>query len=138
MLGRSIHDPLGVESKARCAEGLGLLPCRTVLGVDKTTIVRHGTTTNRTPLSGYEIHMGTTTVEEDLPPFAVFDGGETDGIRTARVIGTYLHGVFEHPDVCAEVFGIDRIDEPSKTHQWDRLADWFGAHVRDRAALGVV
>jgi adenosylcobyric acid synthase len=138
MLGRSIHDPLGVESKARCAEGLGLLPCRTVLGVDKTTIVRHGTTTNRTPLSGYEIHMGNTTVEEDLPPFAVFDGGETDGIRTARVIGTYLHGVFEHPDVCAEVFGIDRIDEPSKTHQWDRLADWFGAHVRDRAALGVV
>jgi adenosylcobyric acid synthase len=138
MLGRSIHDPLGIESNVRVARGLDLLPCRTVLGAEKTTVVRHGMTTTGIPLSGYEIHMGTTTIEENLPPFAVFDGGETDGVRTDRVIGTYLHGAFEHPDVCADIFGVDPIDEPSKVDQYARLADWFEAHLRDRAALGLL
>jgi len=138
MLGRSIHDPLGVESNGRFVEGLDLLPCQTTLGPEKTTVVRHGVTTNGTPLSAYEIHMGTTTIEERLPPFAVFDGGETDGVRTDGLIGTYLHGAFEHPAVCADIFGIDLIDEPSKVDQYARLADWFEAHFRNRAALGVV
>jgi adenosylcobyric acid synthase len=95
-------------------------------------------TTNRTPLSGYEIHMGTTTTEENLPAFAMFEGGQTDGIRTDGVIGTYLHGAFEHPDVCAEIFGIRPSDEPSKADHYARLADWFDAHLRNRAALGVL
>jgi adenosylcobyric acid synthase len=138
MLGQSIHDPLGIESNIPFARGLDLLPCRTVLGAEKTTVVRHGMTTNGTPLSGYEIHMGTTTIDGNAPPFAVFDAGGTDGIRTGRVIGTYLHGVFEHPQVCAEIFGIDHREEPSKGDGYERLADWFDAHLRDRAALGVV
>jgi len=138
MLGRSIHDPFGVESNVRFAPGLDLLPCRTVLGAEKTTVVRHGMTTNQTPLSGYEIHMGTTTTEENLPAFAMFEGGQTDGIRTDGVIGTYLHGAFEHPDVCAEIFGIRPSDEPSKADHYARLADWFDAHLRNRAALGVL
>jgi adenosylcobyric acid synthase len=138
MLGRSIHDPLGVESSVRFAEGLDLLPCRTVLGAEKTTVVRQGVTTTGIPLSGYEIHMGTTTIDAELPPFAVFEGGATDGVRTDRVIGTYLHGAFEHPAVCQDIFGIDPIDEPSKADQYERLADWFDSHLRDRAALGLV
>ena len=138
MLGRSIHDPLGVESDIQVTQGLDLLPCRTVLGPEKTTVVRHGMTVNRTRLSGYEIHMGTTTIEERLPVFATFDDGGTDGVRTAGVIGTYLHGALEHPAVCAEIFGIDADDEPSKADHYGRLADWFEAHLRDRAVLGVV
>ena len=138
MLGQSVCDPLGVESSVRFAPGLDLLPCRTVLGAEKTTVVRHGMTTNRTPVSAYEIHMGTTTFEEHLPAFAVLDGGETEGVRTRGVIGTYLHGAFEHPEVCAEVFGIHSTDEPSKADQYARLADWFAAHLRDHAALGLV
>jgi cobyric acid synthase len=94
-------------------------------------------TTNRTPLSGYEIHMGTTTIEEHVPAFATLEDGATDGIRTDRVIGTYLHGALEHPAVCGEIFGINPIDEPSRADQYARLADWFEAHLRDRAALGI-
>jgi adenosylcobyric acid synthase len=95
-------------------------------------------TTKGTPLSAYEIHVGTTTIEEHLPPFAVFDRGEADGVRTDGVIGTYLHGAFEDPAVCADIFGIDLIEEPLKVDQYARLADWFEAHLRNRAALGVV
>lgn len=138
MLGRSIHDPLGIESDARCAHGLDLLPCRTVLAAEKTTRVRHGKTTHGTPVSGYEIHMGTTTLEEELPPFAALEDGERDGVRTRRVIGTYLHGVFEHPAVCAEVFGVSPAHVPAKAEQYARLADWFGRHVRDCRSLGVL
>ncbi len=136
MLGRSIHDPLGIESDIPAAPGLDLLSCRTELGAEKTTVVRHGMTANRTPFSGYEIHMGVTTMEDQLPAFATFDDGGTDGIRADRVIGTYLHGALEHPGVCAEIFGVDPREEPSKADQYARLAEWFEAHLRDRAALG--
>jgi adenosylcobyric acid synthase len=138
MLGRSTHDPLGVESDVRSAQGLGLLPCRTTLTAEKTTVVRHGTTTTGIPVSGYEIHMGTTAIEGALPVFARFSDGSEDGVRLPRVIGTYLHGAFEHPDVCADVFGIAPAQHPDKAAQYDRLADWFEEHVRQPSVLGLM
>jgi len=138
MLGRSIHDPLGVESDVRSAPGLDLLPCRTVLAPDKTTALRYGATARGTRLSGYEIHMGRTTSEQQLPPFVRFENGDTDGVRTNGIIGTYLHGAFEHPAVCAEIFGVEPTREPAKTEQYTRLADWFARHVRNQSLLGVV
>jgi adenosylcobyric acid synthase len=138
MLGRSIHDPLGVESDVRFSAGLDLLPCTTVLAAEKTTAVRHGTTSKGTALSGYEIHMGVTTVDEALTPFARFEDGVTDGIRAAGLIGTYLHGVFDSPDVCAEIFGFEPPPVPSKAEQYREMADWFAQHVRNWPALGVV
>jgi adenosylcobyric acid synthase len=138
ILGRSIRDPLGVESDVRFAPGLDLLPCQTVLGAVKTTVARSGKTVNGTPFCGYEIHMGATTHDQDLSPFAVFDSGETDGVRLNRVIGTYLHGVFEHPEVCCEVFGVEPTREPTKAEHYDRLADWFERHLRDRSPLALI
>jgi len=76
MLGLAIEDPLGVENGglARAAEGLGLLPVRTVMREQKT--VRAGVGHDR----GYEIHMGET------------HGAEHD---EGRVWGTYMHGFFD-------------------------------------------
>jgi adenosylcobyric acid synthase len=122
----------------RFAPGLDLLPCKTVLTAEKTTVVRHGATTRGTTLSGYEIHMGKTTSEQQLPPFVRFENGDTDGVRTNGVIGTYLHGVFEHPAVCAEIFGVEAAPEPAKTEHYERLADWFARHVRNQSALGIL
>jgi cobyric acid synthase len=79
--------------------------------------------------------MGTTTHDATLPPFAVFDSGESEGARTDRLIGTYLHGVFEHSAVCAEVFGVDCAREPSKAEHYGRLAEWFATHLRCPAAM---
>lgn len=138
MLGRSIHDPLGVESDCRFAPGLDLLPCRTTLSADKTTVVRHGTTSTGIPVSGYEIHMGTTAVDAVVPPFARFHDGTEEGVRLPRLIGTHLHGAFEHRDVCADIFGVLPAEVPERSEQYARLADWFEQHVSHPSALGLM
>ena len=46
-------------------------------------------------MSGYEIHLGTTTGPDCVRPFAMI-GDAPDGAqsRDGRVIGTYIHGLF--------------------------------------------
>ena len=70
-------------------------------------------------------------------PFARLDDGGIDGACGAGVIGTYLHGALEHPEVCAEIFGIGAPSARSKAGQYQRLADWFAAHGRHLDQLGL-
>jgi adenosylcobyric acid synthase len=132
LLGRAVHDPHNMESSVGSAEGLGLLPAVTCLSRDKHTRAVTATTTGGVEFAGYEIHLGVTTL--DTPngylPFARLRDGRSDGVRCAGVIGTYLHGAFEHPDVCAEVFDIEAPRAPSKSDQYQRLACWFETHAR--------
>jgi adenosylcobyric acid synthase len=137
MLGRRLHDPLGVESDLRSAPGLDLLPATTTMAREKTTEVRTARTAGGTRFTGYEIHMGVTTFESALAPFADLDGGGVDGARLPGVIGTYLHGAFENADVCAEVFGVAPPAAASKATQYARLADWFAQHARHLEQLGI-
>ena len=139
MLGRAIHDPHRMESSMGQAEGLGLLPTATWLSPEKQTRTVIATTTGGVEFPGYEIHLGVTTL--DTPngylPFARLRDGRIDGVRCAGVIGTYLHGAFEHPDVCAEVFGIEAPRATSKSDQYQRLACWFETHARHLDCLGL-
>ena len=96
MLGRQVHDPLGLEGPAGSAAGLGLLDVETTLSASKTlTQVRaiHGAT--GTALDGYEIHLGQTAGPDCSRPFAHI-GTVPDGATSAngRVMGTYIHGCF--------------------------------------------
>ena len=61
----------------------------------------------------------------------------TDGACGGRVIGTYLHGAFEHPEVCAEIFGIAAPPARSKAGQYQRLGEWFGQYGRHLDQLGL-
>jgi adenosylcobyric acid synthase len=96
MLGRIVHDPLGIEGSVTRAEGLGLLDVETVMAPEKTVrnvearSVRYGE-----PLSGYEIHLGKTTGADCVRPTAVINGVD-DGATSAdgKVFGTYMHGLF--------------------------------------------
>ncbi|PWK69059.1 adenosylcobyric acid synthase (glutamine-hydrolysing) [Aminobacter sp. AP02] len=96
MLGRVVHDPLGIEGNVKEAEGLGMLDIETVMEPEKTVrnvearSVRYGE-----PLSGYEIHLGRTTGADCTRPTAVINGVD-DGATSAdgKVFGTYLHGLF--------------------------------------------
>jgi len=139
MMGRAVHDPHHMESSTGSVEGLGLLPAVTILDRDKHTRAVTATTTGGVEFAGYEIHLGVTTL--DTPngwlPFARLRDGRTDGARGAGVIGTYLHGAFEHPDVCSEVFGIDVPRAASKSDQYQRLASWFETHARHLDCLGL-
>jgi adenosylcobyric acid synthase len=138
MLGKSVHDPEGVESNLSAAEGLGLLPVTTTLTNEKRTRAVSATTRAGVVFGGYEIHMGVTVPEEGhtSAPFATLDDGQYDGACSARVIGTYLHGALEHPNVCAELFGIPMPSAVSKAAEYERLAAWFDQHGRHLDCLG--
>ena len=105
----------------------------------KQTRVVTATTRGGVAFGGYEIHLGVTTVDrgERVTPFARLDDGTDDGMWSDRVIGTYLHGAFEHPEVCAEIFGIDVPAATRKGEGYHRLAQWFGRHARHLDALGL-
>jgi adenosylcobyric acid synthase len=96
MLGRRVLDPDGIEGEVREAEGLGLLHVETVMAPEK--IVRNVSARSvpfDAPLSGYEIHLGSTAGPDCARPPVTIDG-VADGATSAdgRVLGTYLHGFF--------------------------------------------
>ncbi len=142
ILGEEIEDPLGVEGAPGTTPGLGLLPAKTVMAGSKTTRAVSGWLGDL-PVEGYEIHMGRTDV--DCPPLLTL-GPERhpDGARQGRVMGTYLHGIFDAEGVVDALFAPLRPDlrlprVPShatwRRQQLDALAD----HLRgclDLAALG--
>jgi adenosylcobyric acid synthase len=124
MLGRTIADPLGVESGCAVAEGLGLLPVDTVLESAKTTrVVEAVSASTGRRFSAYEIHMGRTTVD-GADPFAFVDG-RPEGARGPGVFGTYLHGALEDAGLLEELLGRPVSGPPSKDAVYDRLACWF-------------
>ena len=113
MLGKRMQDPDGVESSNAEAEGLGLLDVDTVLLTEKETHQAEARLQRTAALaapgcegivSGYEIHMGETTLGPEAKPFAQLlrrSGREVaipDGAVSpdGRVFGTYLHGIFDN------------------------------------------
>jgi adenosylcobyric acid synthase len=94
MLGRTIHDPLGIEGPSSLADGLGLLDAETVLSEHKVLGTVSGTALDQ-PFQGYEMHMGTSRRAEGARPFAVLENGRCDGMISAdgKVMGTYCHGL---------------------------------------------
>ena len=106
MLGQDLADPAGVERKG-CMPGLGMLPIRTTMEAEKVTRLCSGTILGDSlfaqPLeenfvAGYEIHVGKTLYLDHAQPFSRLTTGELDGCISAdrRVLGTYLHGIFDH------------------------------------------
>ncbi len=96
MLGKQISDPDGIEGPPGGLPGLGLLDVETRLTSDKRLIEVVGTTSDGTPFSGYEMHVGITEGADCARPFATLAGGAEDGAVSAsgRICGTYVHGLF--------------------------------------------
>ncbi|MBI3075559.1 MAG: cobyric acid synthase, partial [Deltaproteobacteria bacterium] len=104
MLGERIDDPTGAESLTPSCTGLGLVPATTVLAREKLTAQVRFTGWQGEPegeFAGYEIHLGETW-HPWRPLFRVQRRGQAgataDGACSAdgRVLGTYLHGLFDN------------------------------------------
>lgn len=96
LLGRTIDDPHGSDGKAACAEGLGLLDMHTLMLSDKRTRPVQGhCPRSGHELSGYEIHVGTSSGPDTRRPMTLLEG-EPDGAVNVdgTVEGSYLHGLF--------------------------------------------
>ncbi|MGY5807616.1 cobyric acid synthase [Rhizobium sp. LEGMi198b] len=96
MLGRMVHDPLGIEGSVTEIPGLGLLDVETEMAPEKT--LRNSVAFSReydAPLSGYEIHLGVTRGTDCDRPSTMIDG-RPDGALSSDglIMGTYLHGLF--------------------------------------------
>jgi adenosylcobyric acid synthase len=90
MLGRSVHDPSGVEGTVASADGLGLLDVTTTFGEEKVLDLPRGSALGA-PAGGYQVHHGR--VERD-PGVEEFLGGARQGL----VAGTMWHGSLEHDE----------------------------------------
>ena len=108
MLGRGVRDENGVEGPGRAGSGLGLLPIETDFEPAKTTRRADATVRARAGflgrlqdrrVTGYEIHMGKTTLSDGGQPLLQLDDTRTDGLVTpdGKIWGTYLHGIFDTP-----------------------------------------
>ena len=99
MLGITIKDLAGLEGVPGEVAGLGLLPIDTAIEQDKVLRrcqVESAYLSTRSPVSGYEIHQGTTTWIGANLAQPLFDNSDLGWVVNNQIWGTYLHGIFDH------------------------------------------
>jgi len=105
MLGLTVRDPHGVEGVPGVSAGLGLLEIDTELTREKRLTRVEGVCLFEETggsVSGYEIHMGVSHGAATRTPAFSIDG-RAEGAMSAdgQILGTYLHGLFDHPEACS-------------------------------------
>jgi adenosylcobyric acid synthase len=138
MLGERIDDPEGLESDAGSSAGLGWLSMTTRLISGKQLRNVEGRfVAADTLIRGYEIHNGLTQGEALKHPMLVLEGKD-DGAMSedGRVMGCYLHGLFDVPDSCNAILEWAGLKSQRsvdyavhREHQLDRLADMLEEHL---------
>lgn len=150
MLGRTIADPHGLESRGEAA-GLGILPLRTELARDKTlSRCKAEHVASGLGLRGYEIHHGRTLPDAGGEPARVAvrrDGGEVLGYARAdgMVWGSYLHGVFD-ADAFRRWFvdrlrgraGFPPLGRGAAVYDLEPALDRLAAVVRESLDMGLI
>lgn len=138
MLGRMLHDPMGVEGTPGSRAGLGLLDMETTMQEQKQLTRMEGKLSiNEVFVAGYEIHMGVSTGSAMARPAIKF-ADRTDGSLSEdnQILGTYLHGLFDHPDANTALLHWAGLDSPApldyrqlREAHINRLADAMEQHL---------
>ncbi len=154
MLGETIADEVGSEGGGTI-RGMGLLPAATAFSAEKRRS-RIAGVVGKLPaawsafdglaVGGYEIHMGASAYHSAVP-FCTLQDGRADGCVQGRVLGTYLHGIFETDAFTERLLlllgkekGLDgrRLEDmladtasyrAFKESQYDLLADAVRSHI---------
>lgn len=141
MLGTAIHDPAGIEGPPGSSKGLGYLDFATELKADKQLRQVKGELclpgAEGAQVSGYEIHAGISHGDALAAPFASIDGNHEGVVsEDGAIIGTYLHGVFDHAEArdallsWAGLEGVEAFDyQQLQDSEIDRLADCLEQHM---------
>ncbi|MCK9200747.1 MAG: cobyric acid synthase [Gallionella sp.] len=149
MLGRAIHDPLGIEGEPGSSAGLGLLEFDTTLESEKQLRNVSGTLAlDDAPVAGYEIHAGVSAGPALQNPALRLERGPDGAIsEDGQILATYLHGLFESreaTDALLRWAGLGDASTPDyharREADIDRLADTVEQHldgVRLRALFGL-
>ncbi len=149
MLGRWLHDPHGVEGAAGSSAGLGWLDMETTLQRDKQLRNCSGKLAfGNAQVKGYEIHAGISSGAALARPALWLEHGADGAMSEDRqILGTYLHGLFDTPAVCASLLswaGLHDADALNYTAlreaTLERLADMVEQHLdtsRLRQLLGL-
>ena len=158
MLGRAIEDPLGLEGPAGTSPGLQWLDLETTLEAEKQLRNTVGVLTlggaalgaealGRAAVRGYEIHAGVSRGRALERPSALLDGARPDGAISddGKIIGTYLHGIFEAPEACTALLRWAGLSEPQtidyrevRERAIERVADSVESHLDMQAILGLL
>jgi adenosylcobyric acid synthase len=159
MLGHEIRDPHRAESDIESIPGLGLLDATTTLAHEKVT--RQATARLIAParfsqdgaapvFSGYEIHLGETSLGHGTRPLfqltrlgdveSHHDGAVNDD---GRVLGTYLHGLFDSSEglalllthwrkLCGKKISAAPVVDPlaERERRYDALAEHYRRNLR--------
>jgi adenosylcobyric acid synthase len=143
MLGEFVDDPDGLEGRPGKTDALGLLPVQTILRAPKTTTLSNFQWGDRDG-SGYEIHMGHTTVTAGKPFISITSRNalpckDKDGCISddGRVAGTYIHGFFDSPPILSKwlkqaglVSGATKnVSISSKEKNYELLKTHFETHI---------
>jgi adenosylcobyric acid synthase len=135
MLGERIEGEAGADGTA---DGLALLALRTAFAPSKRTeetatrfqrLAEPWAALSYKPLDGYQIRHGTTTTTAPLAEALPAGLGFVDG----AVLGVYLHGLFEQPELVRALFGV--APKRSLEQAFDELADAVEEHLDVGALL---
>jgi adenosylcobyric acid synthase len=153
MLGTRVQDPEGLEGAPGETPGLGLLPVETVLKAPKTTTRTEFEWDGRLG-QGYEIHMGKTIVTGGESLLRIRSRNreiveDVDGcqVRGGRIAGTYLHGLFDSPEITRrwlKCWGLEDVrasaqeGPAARDHAYDQLADHVEQHLDLEAVMGLI
>lgn len=136
MLGAQISDPGGIAGSTGEIEGLGLLPIRTTYEPEKC-VQQVTAEWHDAKWTAYEIHMGRTEFLGEIIPLLHMDG-KPEGVRSKNIWGSYLHGLFEAPELrreLAQQAGIRSHQAPDQNWQehkegiYSQMADQLEAHL---------
>ncbi len=153
MMGRRIHDTMGLEGPPGTSEGLDLLPVETLLKFPKTT-TRTRFLWENLQGEGYEIHMGETERFGGSLLFNLYERNHTpciaeDGCISldSKLMGTYLHGLFDTPDITRKwlnAIGLEYVEVPhenrfkTKDSSYDLLASHFERYMDMDAVMDLI
>ncbi|KZS40625.1 cobalamin biosynthesis protein CobQ [Aquimarina aggregata] len=142
MLGNTVADPLGIESDIKTIPGLGILPITTKLTAEKTT-TQCSFSFKEYPnvITGYEIHMGETTIE--IPSPLNYSVTGTEGYLSGNCWGTYIHGILDNAIVIEDLlkdFTAPKVEtsfdyKAYKEENYNKLAALLEKHIDVEAII---